>query len=146
MPREEDAARALVRSLSPKQKQVAIFETESLTDHLTQNLPKVTPLEPVGVRVGTLTAAQRRLAREIVETYAAVLPGDAARRALDRVDRAGFEKLRLGWAGSLQPGVPHYYRIQGPTFVLEFDNSRNEGTHIHSVWRDFREDFGRHIA
>jgi hypothetical protein len=41
--------------------------------------------------------------------------------------------------------VPHYYRLQGPTFVLEFDNSRNEGTHIHSVWRDFERDFGRHL-
>jgi hypothetical protein len=41
--------------------------------------------------------------------------------------------------------VPHYYRLQGPTFVLEFDNSRNGGTHIHSVWRDFQRDFGRHL-
>jgi hypothetical protein len=41
--------------------------------------------------------------------------------------------------------VPHYYRLQGPTFLLEFDNSRNSGTHIHSVWRDFERDFGSHL-
>jgi hypothetical protein len=146
MPREEDAARTLVRSLGARQRRIAIFQEESLTDHVTQNLARVSPLEPVGVRVGALTAAQRRLVTEIVEIYAAVLPADVARRSLERIDRAGFDRLRLGWAGTLTPGHPHYYRLQGPTFLLEFDNSRNEGTHIHSVWRDFQEDFGRHLA
>ena len=146
MPREEDAARQLVRSLGRKQQAAAIFRRESLTDHLTQNLARVAPLEPVGIRVRELAAQQRRLVEEVVETYARVLPADAATSSLDRVAAAGFEQLRLGWAGSLRPGEPHYYRIQGPTFVLEFDNSRNDGTHIHSVWRDFRQDFGRHLA
>jgi hypothetical protein len=145
MPREEDAARTLVRSLGRRQQRLAVFQQESLTDHVTQNLPRVSPLEPVGVRVGDLTSAQRRLVSEIVDTYAAVLPAEIARRSLDRIERAGFERLRLGWAGSLEPNHPHYYRLQGPTFLLEFDNSRNEGTHLHSVWRDFREDFGRHL-
>jgi hypothetical protein len=68
-----------------------------------------------------------------------------ARAALARVQRAGIARTRFGWAGSTRPGVPHYYRLQGPTFLLEFDNSRNSGTHIHSVWRDFERDFGRHL-
>jgi hypothetical protein len=76
----------------------------------------------------------------------AVLPAAAAQRSLDRIERAGIDRLRFGWAGSLSPNEPHYYRLQGPTFLLEFDNSRNSGTHIHSVWRDFREDFGRHVV
>ena len=98
-----------------------------------------------GQVLGSLTAGQRRLARELVATYAAVLPGDAGPQSLARIDRAGFDRLRFGWAGSLQPRQPQYWRLQGPTFVLEFDNSRNGGTHIHSVWRDFREDFGRDL-
>jgi hypothetical protein len=146
MPREEDAARALTRSLQGKARQLGIFQAESLTDHVTQNAARVTPLEPVGVVVGNLTAGQRRLVRELVATYAAVLPGDTGTRSLARIDRAGFDRLRFGWAGSLQRGRPQYWRLQGPTFVLEFDNSRNEGTHIHSVWRDFHQDFGRNIA
>jgi hypothetical protein len=146
MPREEDAARELVRSLRGRQRRVAIFQQESLTDHVTQNRPRVGPLEPVGVQVGDLSAAQRRLVTEIVRTYMGVLPDSVARRSLDRIGRAGIDRLRLGWAGSLEPHQPHYYRLQGPTFLLEFDNSRNEGTHIHSVWRDFREDFGHNLA
>jgi hypothetical protein len=146
MPREEDAARELVRSLGARQRRSAIFQRESLTDHLTQNEAQVGPLEPVGVRVSDLGARHRRLVEELVETYARVLPAEAAASALTRVERAGFDRLRFGWAGSLQPGEPQYWRVQGPTFVLEFDNSRNGGTHIHSVWRDFRQDFGRHLA
>jgi hypothetical protein len=145
MPREEDAARALVRSLPKRQQQVAIFRRESLTDHVTQNAARVSPLDPVGVRVGDLASAQRRLVRELVDTYAAVLPAEVASRALARIDRAGFGKLRFGWTGALVPHEPQYWRLQGPTFLLEFDNSRNDGTHIHSVWRDFREDFGRDL-
>jgi len=146
MPREEDAARQLVRSLGPRQRRQAIFQEETLTDHVTQNRARVAPLEPVGVRAGDLGAAQRRLLMEIVRTYLGVLPPGNARAGLERIERAGAERLRLGWAGPLEPNVPHYYRLQGPTFLLEFDNSRNGGTHIHSVWRDFREDFGQHLA
>jgi hypothetical protein len=146
MPREEDAARELVRSLRGGQRRRAIFQQESLTVHVTENRPQVSPLEPVGVAVDELGPAQRRLVRELVTAYLAVLPGGEGQRALTRIDRAGFGRLRFGWAGSLVPGQPQYYRLQGPTFLLEFDNSRNSGTHIHSVWRDFREDFGRNLT
>ena len=53
--------------------------------------------------------------------------------------------LRFGWAGTLEVGGPHYYRVQGPTFVIEYDNVQNGANHIHSVWRDFNGDFGRDI-
>lgn len=146
MPREEDAARELVRSLGPRQRRLAVFQQETLTDHVTQNRPRVVALKPVGVAVGDLVPAQRRLVTEIVRTYLSVLPDVVARSSVDRIERAGLERIRIGWAGSLEPNQPHYYRLQGPTFLLEFDNSRNQGTHIHSVWRDFREDFGRNLA
>jgi hypothetical protein len=145
MPREEDAARELVRSLPRALRSRAIFQQESLTVHVTENRPEVAPLAPVGVTVDELAPAQRRLVRELVTAYMAVLPGREGQRGLDRIHRAGFGRLRFGWAGSLVPREPQYYRLQGPTFLLEFDNSRNSGTHIHSVWRDFREDFGRNL-
>jgi hypothetical protein len=146
MPREEDAARELVRSLDGRRRRAAVLQEESLTVHVTQNLARVSPLPATGIAVADLVPAQRRLVRELVRTYLAVLPPDAARRGLARIDAAGFERSRFAWAGSFEPGRPQYYRLQGPTFLLEFDNSRNSGTHIHSVWRDFREDFGRHLA
>ena len=145
MPREEDAARELVRLLDGRLRSRAIFSAESLTDHVTQNAPRVRPLEPLGVPARELPSVAQARVQEIVRTYLANHPPALARAALARVERAGLERVRFGWAGSLRPGEPQYYRLQGPTFLLEFDNSRNEGTHIHSVWRDFERDFGRHL-
>jgi hypothetical protein len=145
MPREEDAAREIVLSLDGALRRRVVFSSESLTDHLTQNAVRVRPLESVGVLVGELPSTAQRRVLEIVRTYLANHPTRVARTALARVERAGLARIRFGWAGSTRPGVPQYYRLQGPTFVLEFDNSRNSGTHIHSVWRDFERDFGRHL-
>ena len=145
MPREEDAAREIVLSLDRALRRRVVFSGESLTDHLTQNAVRVRPLERVGMLTRDLPSTAQRRVLEIVRTYLANHPGSLAREAFARVERAGLARTRFGWAGSTRPGAPQYYRLQGPTFVLEFDNSRNSGTHIHSVWRDFERDFGRHL-
>jgi hypothetical protein len=146
MPREEDAAREIVLSVGGRLRRQVMFSSTSLTDHLTQNAVRVKPLAPVGVLARDLPSSAQKRVREIVRTYLANHPPALGRDALARIDRAGgLGRVRFGWAGSTRRGEPHYYRLQGPTFVLEFDNSRNSGTHIHSVWRDFERDFGRHL-
>ena len=145
MPREEDAAREIVLLLDGRLRRQVVFSSESLTDHLTQNAATVRPLERVGVLTADLPSAAQRRVSELIRTYLANHPPAIARDALRRVEQAGIARTRFGWAGSTRPGVPQYYRLQGPTFVLEFDNSRDSGTHIHSVWRDFERDFGRHL-
>jgi hypothetical protein len=145
MAREEDAAREIVLSLDGRLRRQVVFSSESLTDHLTQNAVRVSPLERVGVLTSDLPSVAQRRVLEILRTYLANHPPALARGALARIERAGIGRTRFGWAGSTRRGVPHYYRLQGPTFLLEFDNSRNSGTHIHSVWRDFERDFGRHL-
>jgi Protein of unknown function (DUF3500) len=146
MPREEDAAREIVLSLNGRLRRQVVFSSASLTDHLTQNAVRVRPLERVGVLTRDLPSTAQKRVREIVHTYLANHPAALARDALARIERAGgLGRVRFGWAGTTRRGEPHYYRLQGPTFVLEFDNSRNSGTHIHSVWRDFERDFGRHL-
>jgi hypothetical protein len=62
-----------------------------------------------------------------------------------RVREGGIEKITFGWAGSTERGKPHYYRVQGPLFLIEYDCSQNGGNHIHTVWRDFNGDFGRDL-
>ena len=145
MPREEDAAREIVLLLDGRLRRQVVFSDESLTDHLTQNAATVRPLDRVGVLTADLPSAAQRRVGELIRTYLANHPPAIARDALRRVERAGIARTRFGWAGSTRPGVPQYYRLQGPTFLLEFDNSRDSGTHIHSVWRDFERDFGRHL-
>jgi len=145
MAREEDAALELINSLAGDARTAAIFQENTLTHHVTQNEPKVAPLEPVGVAYAEVTPEQQRLIDEIMQTYLAVLPKNLAATSLERITAVGLEQVRFGWAGSLEHQRPQYYRVQGPTFLLEFDNSRNRGTHIHSVWRDFERDFGYHL-
>jgi hypothetical protein len=145
MRREEDAAREVVLLLDGRLRRQVVFSSESLTDHVTQNAASVRPLDPVGVLTVDLPSAAQQRVLELIRTYLANHPRAMAREALGRIERAGIARTRFGWAGSTRPGVPQYYRLQGPTFLLEFDNSRNSGTHIHSVWRDFERDFGRHL-
>ena len=59
-----------------------------------------------------------------------------------KIRQAGIERIHFAWAGGTQPGEGHYYRIQGPTFVIEYDNTQGNANHVHSVWRDFEDDFG----
>lgn len=144
MPREEDAGLELVNSLTGSARETAIFQARTLGRHETQNAAHVSALAPVGLLYGDLQDSQQRLVDEIISTYLATQPEHVAQPTLSRIDDAGRNEIRFAWAGSLERRNPQYYRLQGPTFLLEFDNSRNGGTHIHSVWRDFAQDFGAH--
>ena len=143
MEREEWAARELVASMDDNQRAIAIFQQDTLGRHVTQNDVYVAPLENIGVAVSSLNANQQTLIMEIIHKYLDTLPDLVATPHLDRLQAAGFENITFAWAGPLEAQRPHYYRLQGPTFLMEHDNSRNRGTHIHSVWRDFAEDFGQ---
>ncbi|HVF25070.1 MAG TPA: DUF3500 domain-containing protein [Anaerolineales bacterium] len=143
MEREEWAARELVTSLDEGQRATAIFQQDTLGRHVTQNDAYVAPLQNIGIAVSNLSADRQPLVMEIIRKYLDTLPDMIATSHLDRLQAAGFENITFAWAGPLEAQRPHYYRLQGPTFLMEHDNSRNRGTHIHSVWRDFAEDFGQ---
>jgi len=64
---------------------------------------------------------------------------------MDAIHKAGLDTIRMAWLGPTEKGAKHYYRVQGPTFLIEYDNTQNNGNHIHSVWRDFSGDFGRDL-
>jgi hypothetical protein len=143
MEREEWAARELVTSMDDNQRLSAIFQRDTLGRHVTQNEAYVTPLESIGIPVSSLNQNQQALVTEIIHKYLDTLPDLVAAPHLERLTAAGMENITFAWAGPLEAQRPHYYRLQGPTFLMEHDNSRNRGTHIHSVWRDFAEDFGQ---
>lgn len=145
MAREEDAPRELVRSLDSRRQGIAVFQRETLFRHETWNQVKVSPLEPVGLLASELDSAQQKLMLEVLQTYLNTLPAALATPTFERIQRGGIEKIRFGWAGSLEPRRPYYWRLQGPSFLLEHDNSRNGASHIHSVWRDFEGDFGANL-
>ena len=142
---EEDEARKLLASFSPAQREAAVFAAQTYGEIVTRNAERVDPLNPAGIAAERLDEGQRAQLMKVIEIYARTFePGLAAAR-LARVRDGGVEKIHFGWAGATERGRPHYYRIQGPLFLIEYDCSQNDGNHIHSVWRDFNGDFGRDL-
>ena len=139
---EEDLARELVKMLDAKQRAVAIFSDTALVEMETRNDPKARALKAEGLRAADMTAPQRAQLRRLVDQYAGRVSVAARTHALRDVEDGGFGELRFAWAGGTEVGQAHYYRIHGPTILVEYDNQQNNANHIHTVWRDLRHDFG----
>jgi hypothetical protein len=142
---EEDLGHDLLASLDDSQRAQVIFDKEAPTEIVTKNLPKADPLAPAGLPVQSFNAKQRELLRKLLAEYVGRLPEPLARERLAKVEKAGLEKIRFAWAGGFARGQKYYYRLQGPTFLVECDNTQNDGNHVHTVWRDFDGDFGRDL-
>ncbi len=141
---EEDEGRKLLAMLDPPQRASAVIDTRSYGDIVTRAADRVSPLEGKGIEARALNDAQKAQLQKLIEVYAASFE-PALRDA--RLARAaeGFDAVRFAWAGATARGRPHYYRVQGPRFLIEYDASQDEGNHIHTVWRDFAGDFGRDL-
>ena len=140
---QEDRAFALLAALTPAQRRQAIFSTRPFGDIVTRDAVQPDPLAPVGIAFDAMEAAQQALLLRLVESLAAVAEPTLAQQRLERVHASGLAAIRFGWAGAGERGQPHYWRIQGPRFLIEWDNSG--GNHVHSVWRDFDGDWGRDV-
>lgn len=141
----EDAGRAVVRALSVDQRRAATIAAEAPRDIVTGAEAVVDPLEPEGILGADLDGAQRGRLRDLIEVYLGLMADDLADRRRSELLSEGLDAISFGWAGGVEPGEPHYYRVQGPTFLIEYDNTQNGANHVHSVWRDFEGDFGRDL-
>jgi hypothetical protein len=142
---EEDAARSLLQSLDPAQRAKAVIAEAAPGDMLTMAKVDISPLSPTGVGADAMTPSQRDLLMKLIDAYTGKMAADIAADRTARLRKAGVEKIGFAWAGEPERGKKHYYRVQGPTFLIEYDNTQNDGNHIHSVWRDFDGDFGRDL-
>jgi len=142
---EEDEARALLDSLTAAQRNETIFDSRTFGDIVTANAGQVEPLGPVGIPAARLDERQRAQLVKLVEVYARTFEPALADARMARMREGGIERIRFGWAGATERGRQHYYRVQGPLFLIEYDASQDGGNHIHSVWRDFSGDFGRDL-
>lgn len=142
---EEDAARALLNALNESQRKQAIINATAPNDMVTMANVDIKPLDPSGIMASALEGSQRDLLMKLIDVYTGFMAPDIAADRLAKIKKAGVEKIGFAWAGEVEKGKKHYYRVQGPTFLVEYDNTQNDGNHIHSVWRDFNGDFGRDL-
>ena len=142
---EEDRARELIKALSPEQREQAIFEKVALRDIVTMAEKRVKPLEQKGISAAKLSADHKEKLLALVKAYVERNRPELAKEDLRKINEAGIDKLYFAWAGGIEKGEGHYYRVQGPTFLLEYDNTQNNNNHIHAVYRDFENDFGEDL-
>ncbi|MFN4261948.1 MAG: DUF3500 domain-containing protein, partial [Gemmataceae bacterium] len=145
LPKAEDLARELFRALDDNQKKIAFQEKQFPEIEQAKAKPNVGA--PRGLAAAQMNDKQKGLLESLVESYARRLPPDVADQKLQEVREAGFDKVHFAYAGGAEPGQPHTYRVQGPTFVIEFlnvqaDSAGNPANHIHSAWRNLNGDFG----
>ena len=139
---EEDIGFELINMLTNEQKEKTVFQKNAFRDIVTSNASQVGPLTPVGILANDLTLQQKNILNKLIACHLSSMPVAIAEMRMKRIVSEDFNQLRFGWAGGLIEGVPHYYRIQGKTFLVEFDNTTHNANHIHIVWRDFNGDFG----
>jgi hypothetical protein len=142
---EEEEGRALIKMFDEATRTRAIFEAKAPNDIATGANQKVDPLAPVGITMKEMSSSQKRQLEKIIDVYLGRVATDIGKARLEKLQKAGMDAITFGWAGSLEVGQGHYYRVQGPTFLIEYDNTQNNNNHIHSIWRDFEGDFGRDI-
>ena len=143
--REEDLGRKLLDSLTEEQRGIAVVEKTPYPDILTTNSRKAALNgQPNGLPSAKMTASQKEILEQLVAEYAWDFPPEIAEARMAQFRRLEGN-LFFAWAGGVQPGQKHYYRIQTPEFLIEFDKAQEDGNHIHSVWRDFKNDWGEDL-
>jgi hypothetical protein len=142
---EEDLARTLATTLLAAGKTDVIFSEKAPAEILSFENRKATALDPVGVPSADLTGTQRSALLTLISEYTGRYRPEIAATDMQKIKAAGLEKIRFGWAGGTKPGDAYYYRIQGPTFLMEAANTQNNANHVHATWRSFDGDFGRDL-
>lgn len=140
---EEDMGRALLKSLSADQRKVALIAEKAPADVI--NVPGRSETTPQGIAWTALDAKQRDAAMALVRYYVERFRPEIAGDALTRLAEIGAGALHFAWAGGLELGEPHYYRLQSDWFVVEYDNTQNDANHAHTVWREFGHEFGHDV-
>ena len=142
---ESDLGFTLVNSLDVKQMKIAVISSKAPADIITGNQRTAELQEERGLPFTDMTDQQKKLFMQLLNVYVKNYQLGFSKRLMEKIEKAGIDNLSFAWAGSLQPGAGHYYRIQGPMLLIEFDNTQNNANHIHTVVRDLTNDFAEDI-
>ena len=142
---EEKIARALARSLNAEQRTVAVVDEKAPADIITKADRKARRLEPLGLAASEMNKKQFTQLWTLIEEYLRNYRLDLAEEGLKHLEGLDLKMIHFAWAGSLESGKGHYYRIQAPDFLIEYDNTQNGANHVHCVVRDLKRDFGEDL-
>jgi hypothetical protein len=142
---EEELGRQLVKSLTEDQQKTAVVSKDAPKEILTEASRKAALSgQPSGLMISKMNASQRAIFQSLLDVYCQNMTDQIDQTREDQIKKAG-DNIYFAWAGGEEPGQGHYYRIQSPSFLVEFDDTQDHANHIHSVWRDFNGDFGEDL-
>jgi len=142
---ESDFGFELLHALSPQQLEKVLILQKAPNDIFSGNNKRAEMLLPKGLAYPEMNDQQQAILMKLLKVYVENYPFDFSSRLMNKIKKAGIENLSFAWAGSQTPDAGHYYRIQGPMLLIEFDNVQNDANHIHTVIRDLTNDFGEDI-
>ncbi|MDQ2658761.1 MAG: DUF3500 domain-containing protein [Bacteroidota bacterium] len=142
---ESDLGFTLVNSLNANQMKIAVVSQKAPSDIITRNQRTAELQAEKGLEYTQMNDQQKKLFRQLLNIYVKNYQFGFANRLMDKIEKAGIDNLSFAWAGSLQPGAGHYYRIQGPMLLIEYDNTQDNANHVHTVVRDLTNDFAEDI-
>ena len=143
--RQEDTGRELFGTLTPAQREIAIIADEAPSSVVSAIVPEIDPLSPVGISATELNSVQRVLLMDIIDSWIDLMNDEIASLRRSRVLSGGTDNITFAWAGGPLRNDVSYFRVQGPSFLIEFAWAMEDPNHIHSGWRDFNGDFGRDV-
>ncbi len=141
---EEDRARRLLDSLGDNQLERAVIGQVVPPDIFSAVKPRITREKPQGIKATELTPEQFELLIQLIDAYIENVANEAALERQAQVE-TGADEIYFAWIGSSKRGEAHYYRVQAPSFLIEYDNIQDGANHSHTVWRDYDGDFGRDL-
>ncbi len=133
----------MIESLDASQKNTAVVDKTAYKEIITSDSRKAALNgAPNGLPASKMTPAQYEKLLSLVEVYADNVPPQMAEQRMAKARKQPKDATFFAWSGSTDRGGLHYYRVQTPGFLIEFDETQDNGNHIHSVWRDYENDFG----
>ena len=144
---EEDMARNLLASFDSDQLKKVMIAEKAPEEIVTGMDRKAMMDQQEGLFYRDMTNKQRELLQDLIDIYLDNMESSVAKEQLNRIKADGWDNISFAWAGETErgPGKAHYYRIHGPSLLIEYDNIQNNANHIHAVWRDLKNDFGEDL-
>lgn len=146
--KEEDYGLHFIKNLTPSQRMKAISKVEVPKDIITGAESGKRLIDYWGIKGSELSKSQKEILKKIIREFVFNLENDKAKKEYEKILKAGIENIYFGWVGEIAEKKPHYYVINGPTFIIEFDNNsgpREVANHIHAIWREKGNEYGEDL-
>jgi len=138
---EEDMARQILKLCTPDQQKIAWRDKKAPDDLRGGGVAQPETTEPVGLPFSQMSGDQQKLLQALLNEYLGNMPADVEAVRRDAINRGGLDSIHFAWWGDSEQHKRHYYRVQGPSFLIEYNNTQNNANHVHSIWRKMSGDF-----